>query len=60
MKRPYTNPFELPALPLLKAPTNTTTQRLFVAATRMNDGKTTTCLGLFAALQSFFPRVGFI
>ncbi len=26
----------------------------------MNDGKTTTCLGLFAALQSLFPRVGFI
>jgi len=26
----------------------------------MNDGKTTTCLGLFAALQSVFPRVGFI
>jgi BioD-like phosphotransacetylase family protein len=54
------NPFNLPALPLLKAPTNTTTQRLFVAATRMNDGKTTTCLGLFQALRSFFPRVGFI
>ena len=55
-----TNPFELPALPLLQAPTNTATQRLFVAATRMNDGKTTTCLGLFQALRSFFPRVGFI
>ena len=55
-----TNPFNLPALPLLKAPTNTQTKRLFVAATRMNDGKTTTCLGLFAALQSVFPRVGFI
>jgi len=54
------NPFNLPALPLLKAPTNTTTQRLFVAATQMNDGKTTTCLGLFQALRSFFPRVGFI
>jgi len=26
----------------------------------MNDGKTTTCLGLFAALQSIYPRVGFI
>ena len=26
----------------------------------MNDGKTTTCLGLFQALRSFFPRVGFI
>ncbi|HWA11008.1 MAG TPA: AAA family ATPase [Opitutaceae bacterium] len=55
-----TNPFIQPALPLLRAPTNTATKRLFVAATRMNDGKTTTCLGLFAALQSFYPRVGFI
>ncbi len=55
-----TNPFDLPSLPLLSRPTNTETKRLFVAATRMNDGKTTTCLGLFAALQSVFPRVGFI
>ncbi len=54
------NPFVQPALPLLRAPTNTATKRLFVAATRMNDGKTTTCLGLFAALQSIYPRVGFI
>jgi len=55
-----TNPFDQPALPLLSAPTNIQTKRLFVAATRMNDGKTTACLGLFAALQSVFPRVGFI
>ncbi len=55
-----TNPFDLPALPLLEKPTNTATKRLFVAATRMNDGKTTTCLGLFTALQAEFPRVGFI
>jgi BioD-like phosphotransacetylase family protein len=54
------NPFELAARPLLRAPTNDVTQRVFVAATRMNDGKTTTCLGLFAALQSLYPRVGFI
>ena len=54
------NPFIQPALPLLRTPTNTATKRLFVAATRMNDGKTTTCLGLFAALQSIYPRVGFI
>ncbi len=57
---PTENPFIQPALPLLRAPTNTATKRLFVAATRMNDGKTTTCLGLFAALQSLYPRVGFI
>lgn len=54
------NPFRRPAFPLLTTPTNTDTKRVFVAATRMNDGKTTTCLGLFAALQSLFPRVGFI
>ena len=54
------NPFEQPALPLLKRPTNIDTRRIFVAATRMNDGKTTTCLGLFAALQAMYPRVGFI
>jgi BioD-like phosphotransacetylase family protein len=54
------NPFELAPSPLLRAPTNDVTKRVFVAATRMNDGKTTTCLGLFAALQSLYPRVGFI
>ncbi len=54
------NPFAQPALPLLTGPTNTETKRIFVAATRMNDGKTTTCLGLYGALQSRFPRVGFI
>lgn len=54
------NPFAQPALPLLAKPTNTETKRVFVAATRMNDGKTTTCLGLYGALQTRFPRVGFI
>lgn len=44
----------------LTKPKNTTTPRLFVAATRQNDGKTTTCLGLFAALQQRFPEVGYI
>lgn len=39
---------------------NTTTPRIFIAATRQNDGKTTTSLGLIAALQPFFPRVGYI
>lgn len=45
---------------LLSAPRNTTTKRIFIAATRMNDGKTTTSLALFSALRSFTPRVGFI
>ncbi len=57
---PPPNPADLPPLPLLHEPTNTSTKRVFVAATRMNDGKTTTCLGLFAALLSLYPRVGFI
>jgi len=39
---------------------NTTTPRVFIAATRQNDGKTTTSLGLIAALQQVFPRVGYI
>jgi BioD-like phosphotransacetylase family protein len=39
---------------------NTSTPRVFIAATRQNDGKTTTSLGLIAALQKNFPRVGYI
>ncbi len=54
------NPFTAPALPLQTSPTNVVTKRLFVAATRMNDGKTTTCLGLYEAMQGIYPRVGFI
>ncbi len=39
---------------------NTETPRVFIAATRQNDGKTTVSLGLIAALQEHFPRVGYI
>jgi len=39
---------------------NTTTPRVFIAATRQNDGKTTTSLGLVSALQEVYPRIGFI
>ena len=39
---------------------NTSTPRVFIAATRQNDGKTTASLGLIAALQNAFPRVGYI
>jgi BioD-like phosphotransacetylase family protein len=39
---------------------NDSTPRVFIAATRQNDGKTTTSLGLIAALQKKFPRVGYI
>ena len=39
---------------------NNSTPRVFIAATRQNDGKTTTSLGLLAALQQYYPRVGYI
>src|SRR5882757_3570245 len=39
---------------------NTDTPRVFIAATRQNDGKTTTSLGLIAALQQHYPRIGYI
>jgi BioD-like phosphotransacetylase family protein len=39
---------------------NTVTPRIFIAATRQNDGKTTTSLGLLAAIQKHHPRVGYI
>lgn len=45
---------------LLEYPNNHTTKRIFVAGTRMNEGKTTTCLGLFSALQTVNPNIGFI
>ena len=31
-----------------------------MAATRQDDGKTTCCLGLYAALEKKFPRIGYI
>src|SRR5258706_10149733 len=39
---------------------NSTIPRVFIAATRQNDGKTTASLGLIAALQQHYPRVGYI
>ena len=39
---------------------NTSTPRLFIAATRQNEGKTTTSLGLASALQKHYPRIGYI
>jgi BioD-like phosphotransacetylase family protein len=39
---------------------NTITPRVFIAATRQNDGKTTTSLGLISALQQYYPRIGYI
>jgi BioD-like phosphotransacetylase family protein len=39
---------------------NTVTPRVFIAATRQNEGKTTASLGLLAALQKHYPRIGYI
>jgi BioD-like phosphotransacetylase family protein len=39
---------------------NSNTPRVYIAATRQNDGKTTNSLGLLAALQRRFGRVGYI
>src|SRR6266446_9278253 len=39
---------------------NTETPRVFIAATRQNDGKTTASLGLLAAMQKLYPRIGYI
>src|SRR5258705_5229935 len=39
---------------------NTTSPRVFVAATRQNDGKTTVSLGLLSALQAVYHRIGYI
>src|SRR5271169_5469808 len=39
---------------------NANTPRVFIAATRQNDGKTTTSLGLIGALKKYFPRIGYI
>lgn len=39
---------------------NTTTPRVFIAATRQHDGKTTTSLGLLAELRKRYSKVGYI
>ena len=39
---------------------NAVTPRVFVAATRQNDGKTTSAVGLFAAFQKRLGRIGYI
>ncbi len=41
-------------------PINLETPRVFIAATRQNDGKTTTSLGLLSALQDVYHRIGYI
>lgn len=55
-----TGPPEAEKRGLMTKPLNRTTKRIFVAATRMNEGKTTSCLGLFSALRAHTPNVGYI
>ena len=45
---------------ILKSPRNNSTKRIFIAATRMNDGKTTTSLGLYSALNDGEKKIGYI
>ena len=45
---------------ILKLPRNRSTKRIFIAATRMNDGKTTTSLGLYSALTDGAKKIGYI
>ena len=45
---------------ILKKPRNKSTKRIFIAATRMNDGKTTTSLGLYSALNDGENKIGYI
>ena len=45
---------------LLSQPMNTSTKRVFVAATRQNDGKTTTSLGLYGAFRTLGHDVSYI
>lgn len=45
---------------VLTAPRNKSTKRIFIAATRMNDGKTTTSLALYSALSHSTKKMGFI
>jgi len=52
--------FAGPSEPLISSPLNSTTKRIFVAATRQNQGKTTTSLGLFGAMRNYSSRVGYI
>ena len=39
---------------------NSITPRVFVAATRQNEGKTTISLGLMSVLRRTYPRIGYI
>jgi len=54
------SPFASDQPELQAAPRNTDVRRLMVAATRMNEGKTTTCLGLYGVLRERLPHVGYI
>jgi len=44
----------------MAAHVNTKIPRIYIAATRQNDGKTTACIGLMSILRKRFKRLGFI
>ena len=54
------SPFSDGEKEFISVPRNKTTQRIYIAATSVNDGKTTTCLGLYAAFRKQFNKVGYI
>ena len=45
---------------LLSRPRNRSTKRIFVAATRQNQGKTTSCLGLYGLMRQLTRKLGYI
>lgn len=52
--------FQTGSQSLLDEPLNRDIPRLFVAATHQNEGKTTTCLGLFELLSQVYKKVAYI
>jgi BioD-like phosphotransacetylase family protein len=54
------SPFSLGEDLVQDHPLNTTTRRIFVAASKMNEGKTTSCMGLFNLLKRESSNVGYI
>lgn len=54
------SPFSAEEEGIQGSPLNSTTKRIFVAASKMNEGKTTTSMGLFSLLKKITNSVGFI
>lgn len=54
------NIFTFPRIPNIFIPVMQNINNIYVAATRQNDGKTITALGLLHALCEIYPKVGYI